>query len=632
MPISLERKTMRLALSVAVLLSVFCPLAAADDRPNILWLSCEDISPHLGCYGDPHATTPVLDRLAKESVLYKNAFVTAGVCAPCRSAIISGIYQTSLGTHHMRCKAQLPDHVRLFPQYLRAAGYYCTNNSKTDYQLASTPKETWDVSSGKAHWRNRKDDDQPFFAVFNYTGCHESGIASTNKYQTVTKDLPASHLHDANQLTPPPYYPDTPIVREDWKRYYNVISAMDRWAGGILKQLEDDGLANDTIVFFWSDHGVGLPRAKRWLYESGMHVPLIARIPAKLRRERQGGPGTVTDELVSLIDFAPTMLNLAGIEIPDHMQGRAFLGDDLTPERQYVYGARDRMDERYDVIRAVRDKRYKYIRNYEPFKTYYQYMNTPEKGATMREIRRVHAEGKLPPAARIFMAPTKPVEELYDLENDAHELDNLADSPNHREVLTRMREAHLEWVLKTKDLGLMPEPEITVRERALSNRFGILRQSAGDSLMQRLRDAASLALQGKGALPQLIETMADEDAAVRYWAAIGLGNLGSEAASAKDLLTNHLTDPSPSVRIAAARALCNMNLDDQALPVLIQELGSDREWVRLNAAIVLDSIGDKARPAIPALVEALKDKQNKYVVRVANHALNVMLGTNNAVR
>lgn len=631
MPVQSGSKTIWLALTVAAFLSVSYSFAAAE-RPNFLWISCEDISPHLGCYGDPQATTPVLDRFAKGGVLYKNAFVTAGVCAPCRSTIISGIYQTSLGTHHMRCKARLPDHVRLFPQYLREAGYYCTNNSKTDYQLASTPKENWDASNGKAHWRNRKDDDQPFFAVFNYTGCHESGIASTSKYENVTKDLPASHLHDASQLMLPPYYPDTPIVREDWKRYYDVISAMDRWAGGLLKQLEEDGLADNTIVFFWSDHGVGLPRGKRWLYESGMHVPLIVRIPEALRQERQGNPGTVTDELVSLIDLAPTMLNLAGIDIPDHMQGRAFLGHDLTSQREYVYGARDRMDERYDVIRAVRDKRYKYIRNYEPFKTYYQYMNTPEKGATMREIRRVHGEGKLPPAAQIFMAPNKPIEELYDVENDPHELNNLADSPDHQEALARMREAHLKWVLDTKDLGLMPEPEITTRERSLGNRFNILRQSVGDSLMQRLRDAASLALQGEEALPQMIKTLADEDAAVRYWAAIGLGNLGQDATSAKDLLIDRLEDPSPTVRIAAARALCNMALDDQALPVLIQELGSDREWVRLNAAIVLDSIGDKARPAIPALKEALKDKQNKYVVRVANRALNVMLGTDNVVR
>lgn len=632
MHITFRNPVSLLALVAAALLSVFCSLSSAGNRPNILWISCEDISPHLGCYGDPQATTPVLDQLAKEGMLYKNACVTAGVCAPCRSAIITGMYQTTLGTHHMRCKARLPDHVKLFPQYLRQAGYYCTNNSKTDYQLASTPKETWDESSGKAHWRKRKGEDQPFFAVFNYTGCHESGIASTSKYESVTSGLPEGHLHDSDRLTLPPYYPDTPVVREDWKRYYDVISAMDQWAGGLLDQLKEDGLSNDTIVFFWSDHGVGLPRGKRWLYDSGMHVPLIVRIPEKLRQGGQGKPGTVTTELVSLIDLAPTMLNLAGIEIPRHMQGRAFLGDKLTPPRQFVYGARDRMDERYDIIRAVRDERYKYIRNYEPFKTYYQYMNTPEKGATMREIRRVHADGELPAAAHLFMAPTKSVEELYDLQNDPHELHNLADSPTHKEILTRMREAHLKWVLETKDLGLMPEPEIVERERHLGSRFEILRQTGGETLMQRLRDSASLALQGKESLPHLISTLSDEDAAVRYWGAIGLGNLGDDAAVAKAQLLSVVKDPSPSVRIAAARALCKIGIEDKALPVLIKELGSDREWVRLNAAIVLDSIGEKARPAIPALQEALEDKQNKYVVRVANRALNVMLGTNNVVR
>jgi len=623
---------MPFALIAVAVLSLCCSTTSVADRPNILWISCEDISPHLGCYGDLQATTPVLDQLAKDGTLYRNAFVTAGVCAPCRSAIITGMYQTTLGTHHMRCKSQLPDHVKLFPQYLREAGYYCTNNSKTDYQLTSTPKETWDESSGKAHWRRRKNDDQPFFAVFNYTGCHESGIASTSKYESVTKGLPESHLHDADPLALPPYYPDTPVVREDWKRYYDVITAMDRWAGGILDQLKEDGLADDTIVFFWSDHGVGLPRAKRWLYDSGMHVPLIVRIPEKLRPDDQGKPGTVTAELVSLIDLAPTMLNLAGIEIPDHMQGRAFLGDELTPPRQFVYGARDRMDERYDIIRAVRDERYKYIRNYEPFKTYYQYMNTPEKGATMQEIRRVHADDELPPAARLFMAATKPVEELYDTRSDPHELRNLADSPTHQEILTRMREAHLNWVLETKDLGLMPEPEIVERERHLGSRFDILRQPDGETLIERLRDSASLALQSKEALTQLVDALSDEDAAVRYWGAIGLGNLGDDAAVAKAQLLSQLQDASPSVRIAAARALCGIGEEGKALPVLIEELASEREWVRLNAAIVLDSIGDKSRPAVRGLKEALKDKQNKYVVRVANHALNVMLGTKNVVR
>jgi len=617
-----------------LLATAFSAAALADDRPNVLWLSCEDISPHLGCYGDELATTPNLDRLAASGVRYANATVTAGVCAPCRSGIITGLYQTALGTHHMRCIAQLPDSIEPFPVSLRRAGYYCTNNSKKDYQFRE-PRDTWDESSGKAHWRNRPKPDRPFFAVFNYTGCHESGIASTEKYRKVTQGI---EKHDRNAVarTLPPYYPDTPVTREDWGRYYDVITALDRWVGERLEELDKAGLADRTIVIFWSDHGVGLPRAKRWLYDSGMHVPMIARIPPKFRTGGQGEPGTVDDRLVSLMDLGPTALNLAGLKVPEHVQGRAFLGPNLPPPREYVFGARDRMDERYDVIRAVRDKRYKYIRNYEPWKTYYQYMNTPEKGATMREIRRVHAEGKLPPAAAKFMTPTKPVEELYDLENDPHELANLAESPDHRKVLHRMREAHLAWVLETKDLGLIPEPEIASREQAVGSRYAILRRPGAESLIRRVRDTASLTLAGREALAQLVGALDDEDAAVRYWAAIGIGNLGPQATSAMDRMRGALGDDSASVRIAAARALCRMGRSEEAVPVLARELTDGGQWTRLNAAIVLDEIDADARPALDAMKRALAPRKDllwngKYTVRVINRALNELLGTDNTV-
>lgn len=456
----------------------------AVERPNIVWLSCEDISPHLGCYGDPHATTPNIDQLAAEGVRYTHAFVTAGVCAPCRSGIITGMYQTTIGTQHMRSTAMLPEHVKPFTIYLRGAGYYCTNNSKTDYQFKH-PKATWDESSGKAHWRNRTDQDQPFFSVFNFTECHESGIASDSKYAKVTKGLAK---HDPQSLTTlPPYYPDTPDVRADWARYYDVVTAMDQRVGEIIDQLKEDGLYEDTIVIYWSDHGVGLPRAKRWLYDSGIHVPLVVRVPDKYKQLEPGGSGTTSDRLVSLMDLGPSTLSLAGVQAPEHMQGQAFLGSLQSPARKYVYGARDRMDERYDIIRAVRDRRFKYIRNYEPFKAYYQYINTAEQGRLMREIRRVAAEGALPPAARLFMSANKPVEELYDCEADPHELNNLATEPDHQEVLVRLRDAHMNWVIETKDLGLIPEPEIAVREANLGNRFAILRQAGAETLMTRAR-------------------------------------------------------------------------------------------------------------------------------------------------
>jgi len=362
------------------LLMCLISIAQASDRPNILWISCEDISPHIGCFGDPHAITPNIDQLAKEGVRYTHAFTTAGVCAPCRSGIITGMYQTSIGGHHMRCQTQLPDYIHPFPTYLKKAGYYSSNNSKTDYQF-KVPKGVWDESSGKAHWRGRKNKSQPFFSIFNYTGCHESGIASASKYKKVTEDLKPSQRQDPKALTTlPPYYQDTPTAREDWKRNYELITAMDAWAGDLVRQLKEDGLYEDTIIFFWSDHGIGLPRAKRWLYDSGTHIPLVVRIPEKYRKGDEGRPGSMTSQLISSIDFGPTVLSLAGLESPDHVQGVPFLGAHEGAPRDYVYGARDRMDERYDIIRMVRDERFKYIRNYEPLKTWYQYMNTPEKG------------------------------------------------------------------------------------------------------------------------------------------------------------------------------------------------------------------------------------------------------------
>jgi len=601
-----------------------CALAAgalkAADRPNILWLSAEDISSHLGCYGDENAITPHLDKLAREGVRYTHAFTTAGVCAPCRSGIITGMYQTTLGTHHMRCKAVLPKHIKPFPMYLREAGYYCTNNSKTDYQF-SHPKETWDMSGRKGHWRNRKKG-QPFFAVFNFTGCHESGIASEAKYKTVTANLKPSQRQDASKLSLPPYYPDTPIVREDWKRNYELITAMDSWAGDLIAQLKEDGLYENTIIFFWSDHGVGLPRAKRWLYDSGTRVPLIVRMP-----KSAGLKAGVNNRLVSSIDFGPTVLSLAGLEIPKHMQGRSFIGG--TP-RKFVFGARDRMDERYDIIRSVRGPRFRYIRNYEPLKTYYQYMNTPEKGATMREIRRVAAAGKLPNAAKLFMASAKPTEELYDLETDPHEIHNLVGKRNHINKLNELRAAHSDWVKRTGDLGLLPEAEIEIREKAAGARYNILKGK--NKLNAQLGNAAAMASSGVYALPSMLQAMQHPDAAVRYWGATGVGNLGPQAANAKLPMVAALKDKSPSVRIAAARALAKLGESKLALAVLEAELQSEHQWGRLAAAIVLDEMDDQARPSIPALKKALVNQPNKYIVRVANRALNELLGTNHVVR
>lgn len=612
------------------------PAPPAHSQPNIVWLSAEDISAHLGCYGDPNAITPNLDQLASEGTRYTHAFTTAGVCAPCRSGIITGMYQTTLGTQHMRCTATLPEQINPFPMLLRQAGYYCTNNSKQDYQF-KTPKETWDVSSKRAHWRSRPDPSQPFFAVFNFTGCHESGIASDSKYKQVTSVLSKEQRQDASKLSLPPYYPDSPIVREHWKRNYELITAMDHWAGDLIQQLKDDGLYDDTIILFWSDHGVGLPRAKRWLYDSGTHIPLIVRIPSAYRSGQQGQPGSVSDQLISSIDFGPTALNLAGVDQPPHMQGQAFLGKQLPDPRDYVYGARDRMDERYDIIRTVRDQRFRYIRNYEPLKSYYQYINTCEKGAIMKQMRSRFEAGKLSGVPASYFAATKPVEELYDCQQDPHQIHNLADDSAYQDVLKRMRQAQGQWARETRDLGLIPEPIIQNRAKQLGNEYSIMRQDGAQEFVRQLERIAVAASAGKSALPELIAATQHHDSAIRYWAATGIGNLGADAGKqAQAAAASLLSDSESAVRTAAARALCRMNHPNPALPVLIEELKTGAQWERLHAAIVLDEIDKQALPVIEQMRVGLKyqkgfNSDGKYRVRVTNRALNELEGTSNVV-
>ncbi len=420
-------------------------------RLNILWISCEDISPDLGCYGDDYADTPNLDRLAKQGCRYTNAFVPYPVCAPTRSAVITAMYPSTIGSMHMRTSLKgyqtVPaPYVKCFTEYLRAAGYYCTNKSKTDYQF-SPPLTAWDESNNRAHWRNRPKD-MPFFSVINLFVTHESQCW----------DIEEPLTHDPAKAKLPPYYPDTPIVRRNWARYYDRISLMDKQAGDILKQLKDDGLADNTVVFFWSDHGMGLPRGKRWPYDSGLHVPLIVRWPGEVR------PGSTCRDLINLIDLGPTVLSIAGIEIPSYMQGRAFLGDQKGEPRKYVFGGRERMGHTNDeFIRSVRDKRYRYVRNFMPERPYAQRIPYMEKMPIMQEWRRLNAEGKLKGPQKLFFQKTKPPEELYDIETDPYEINNLADSPQYKHVLERMRAVLERWMEDTNDLGRIPEDELIER-------------------------------------------------------------------------------------------------------------------------------------------------------------------------
>ncbi len=428
--------------------------------PNILWISFEDTFPFYGCYGDRVARTPNLDRLAAEGCRWPNAFSTAGVCAPARSAVITGMYPTSIGTHHMRTshtcpempelptpyETVVPHYVKCIPEYLRAAGYFCTNCKKTDYQF-NPPVTAWDELGDTAHWRNRPDPDQPFFAVFNLNDTHESMMWPEN-----TPEI----TFDPADMTVPPYYPDTPKVRETIARVYTRIEHNDRILGKLLKQLEDDGLAENTIVFHWSDHGP-LPRGKRYPYDAGIHVPMFVRGVSGIE------PGTVSEQLVSTVDLGPTVLSLAGVEIPCHMQGRAFLGMQAAPEREYIFASRDRHDETYDRVRAVRDKRFKYIRNWYPQQSITAWTPYLYHNPIMQELWRMHLTNELDETQELFFQCPRPVEELYDTLNDPYEINNLAKAPAHKAELVRLRGALDNWIAETGDLGAISEFEMIRR-------------------------------------------------------------------------------------------------------------------------------------------------------------------------
>jgi N-sulfoglucosamine sulfohydrolase len=424
-------------------------------HPNILWISCEDISPRLGCYGDSVARTPNLDKLAREGAIFTNVYTTAAVSAACRSGIITGMYQTSIGTQHMRTShvgatdelptpyaSVPPPYVKAFPEYLRSHGYYCTNNSKTDYQFSGpsgSPISIWDECSNTADYKHRTNPDQPFFAVFNYTQTHES--------QTWLEPFRT----DPAAVSLPPYYPDTWTVRKSIARHYDNIATVDSIVGEHLKRLEKEGLAENTIVFFWGDHGDGLPRAKRWIYDSGTHIPLIIRWPGTI------APGTRIDDLISSIDFGPTVLSLAGVPKPYHMQGKAFLGNQMEEPRKYVFSARDRFDESYDMMRTVRDKQYRYVRNYYPNEPEIIWVPYRNRSPIMQELLRLQAEDRLTAEEAEWFVNTRPPEELFDCDKDPWQMHNIASDPMYKDVLERMRRVLDQWQATTGDMGSVSE-------------------------------------------------------------------------------------------------------------------------------------------------------------------------------
>ena len=575
--------------------------------PNILWIVSEDNSPFLGAYGDEYATTPNLDKLASSSVIYDNAFAAAPVCAPTRSTIITGMYANSLGTQHMRSTYQIPEMVKFFPKYLREAGYYCTNNSKKDYNTIDQ-KEAWDESSREATYRNRKPG-QRFFHIRNFTRSHESSIHDS---------IPMDQLkHDPEKAPIPPYHPVTPEMKHDWAQYYDRISQMDEEVGKILKELEEDGLADSTIIFYYSDHGGVIGRSKRFMFESGLHVPLIIHFPKAYQHLAPSTAGSRTDRLVSFVDFAPTVLSLAGLEVPEYMQGSAFLGKNEATPRDYAYSFRGRMDERFDMARSIRNKQYRYVRNYMPHRVYAQYIEYLWRAPSMRSWEREYKAGNLNEVQSVFWKQ-KPIEELYDITADPHNIKNLANDPAHQKALQEMRAANKEWLFDIRDAGFLPEPLlIDINSEQPIYTFTHSELYPLEDLYKNIEVAFENGESGPDVLTTLLE---HDEPLVRYWGITACINLGERASSLKGQLINNLESKTNYVRTASAEALYSMGEKEVIQKPLLEGLQDDNLMARVQALNVLEIMGNDASFAaekVKSMVDQAPEGNRDYDIRAA---------------
>lgn len=624
-------RSVTLAILVGLAVGGWSACGAAE-RPNILWISAEDLSAATcGCYGGP-ARTPRLDALAAAGLRFDAAFAAAPVCAPSRSAIITGIMPTTLGSLPMRCRATPPPFVTGFPELLRKAGYYCTNNSKTDYNLAPRFEAGWDESSRRAHWRNRPDAERPFFAVFNLGVTHESGLFGDTP-RKVRDSLPSSLRADPGAVVVPPYYPDTPVIREALAHRLDLAAALDRDVRRILDELAADGLADSTIVVFWGDHGEGIPHGKRSLTEHGLRVPLIVAVPERFRgraRRAGGGPATgATGSLVSLMDLGPTMLDLAGLEIPAWMEGRSFLGPRATA-REHVIAAADRMDAAPGFGRSVRDERFRYKRNFLPWLDGDDLPDYATGVPITGELRRLRAAGGLPPAAGWFARTSRPAEELHDVAADRDEIRNLAGEEAHAEALARLRATLRSWMQQTRDTGVLPEPILRREARQAGSEWAIFHPGDEGEAAAAARYGAVLAAAWDVAeQPPDADwqgRLASADAAVRFWAIHGVGwgaarADASTAAEATSRLSVALEDADPVVQIAAAFWLLKLapKLDEDgprpALDALARGMRSDDRDVRQQALVAIDQAGDVARPLWPEAAALDLGKDEEYSAR-----------------
>lgn len=608
------------------------------EKPNILWITMEDTCPQfIGCYGNNDARTPNMDKLAAQGVRFNGAFSTAPVCSPSRSSIITGCLPEVLGTGHHRSQYPVPEFIKGFPYYLKQEGYYTTNNLKTDYNISNegfvreawnesfgaggwgtafenayhgNSPDTWDENSKEAGWWHRKPG-QPFFSVFNLFNSHQSRTM-TNPYEwyveNVLERLPAIERISPEEISVPPFYRDTQEMRKYLSRVYNSLLLTDKEFGGIIDRLEQDGLKENTLVFCFADHGEGIPKGKISALGLGFQVPFFIYFPPKFQYLSPWPIGSSTDELVSSSeDVAPTVLSLAGVDIPKYMTGRPLIGAHRKAPRPYVWGGRNRIDESPDVSRCITDGRFFYTRVFMPQLPLVEYMKYEDVGDITRAIRADHAAGLLN-AVQAELVEPRSVEYLYDLRKDTWQINNLADDPAHKSMLQILRETLYEHLLETRDIHFMPEYEMARRAK-LSPPYD-LRTDTTNYPFGRILDAAKL-VGYPSSINRQLELLKDRNPIVRYWAAVGLDAQGNLLKPFKEDILQCLHDPHPPVQIVVAGIAYKLFGDLEARQVLEDFLVHEDNYCVLHTLQTIEYMEAKAMAFVPALHQLLERFSDK---------------------
>ncbi|MGI9474868.1 MAG: sulfatase-like hydrolase/transferase [Rubripirellula sp.] len=583
---------------VIVLIVTFCSclvsFARAAERPNVVWIVSEDNSIHfLEHFFEGGAKAPNIEALATHGLTFDHAFSNAPVCSVARTTLATACYGPRIGTqfHRRYSLAAMPEGLKMFPAYLRDAGYYTTNNSKKDYN-AVEGSGVWDESSGKASWRNRTSDSQPFFHMESHGQSHESSLHFNRETFEGEKTIT-----DPSSITLADYHPDTPMFRYTHARYHDRMMEIDRIVGETVAKLESDGLLEETFVFYFGDHGGVLPRSKGYIYESGLHVPLVVRVPEKFKHLVDATAGERVDGFVNFIDFGPTTLRLAGVDVPTQVDGKPFLGADVSMQevntRDESFGYADRFDEKYDMIRSIRKGKFQYIRNYQPYLPDGLNNNYRYKNLAFAEWRELFEAGKLSgPALQFFEA--KSAEMLFDCEADPHQVNNLASDPKHAATLQALRQRLQEIVKDLPDLSFYPESYLVANAMTNPVMFGQSHKQQIGSLV----DVAELAVKSFAeASPELKVSLGSDDPMVRYWAAMVCSSFGKEALSLVDRVRPLLKDPSPIVRVRAAEFLGIVEAENPQ-PVLTEIVNSTEDSVlateALNSVVLFrDFYGDR---------------------------------------